>query len=804
MKRYVTIHGHFYQPPRENPWLEAVETEESAWPYHDWNERITSECYRPNGAARLLDEDGTIRGIVNNYERISFNFGPTLFSWLEEHAPDTYARIVEADSKSRERFGGEGPAIAQCYNHIIMPLANRRDRITQIRWGIADFRHRFGREPEGIWLPETAVDTETLELLLDHGIRFTILAPSQAEAVRAVGTSEWKELGTAPVDTTRGYAVPLPSGRSIGVFFYDGPLARSVAFDRLLDRGENFVTSLSARCLASSEESCLSHIATDGESYGHHHRHGDMALAWTLEKFDEIPEADITVYGQFLREHPPELEARIRENSSWSCAHGIERWRSDCGCHTGGEAGWNQQWRTGLRNALDWLRDKLAEIFESGSGPLFESPWQSRDRYIEVILDRNEESVRRWLEREMNRTPEPGETVRALQLLEMQRHSLLMYTSCGWFFNDLSGIETLQILRYAGRAIQLAQNLTGSDLESEFLGLLSQAGSNLPARGNGSEIWKADVEPGVIGLGDVAAHCAVSAVFDAVEQESEVYCYRIQSRNFTRRTAGRAELMHGEITVTSLITLETEPFEMIVLYLGDLSLSGALAPAGNGFEETLARLIPSFDQLDFMSVLRGIDELDSTKHLSIRSLFSDDQRRVLAEIQENELAEISSTWSDLYSRYVPLIQHHARLGIAFPRSMRIAAELGLTMQVRDEILAEQPDPERLASLVREASNGSMQLDRDVLIFPLQRRIVHACHALSRDRSLESLRELSRLVECARALPFDVDLWTAQTTWDHIDKEEFAARSAAANEGDAESKRWTDAFASLGEILAIRS
>ncbi|HKY08926.1 MAG TPA: glycoside hydrolase, partial [Candidatus Binatia bacterium] len=354
MNRYICIHGHFYQPPRENPWLEAIELQDSAAPYHDWNERISRECYAPNAVSRILDDKGFIVKLVNNYSKISFNFGPTLLSWLETEAAETYAAILAADRQSRQKFSGHGSALAQVYNHVIMPLANSRDRITQILWGIRDFERRFARAPEGMWLPETAVDLETLELLARFGIRFVILAPHQAARVRRSGEAAWREVKSAQIDPTMPYRQQLSSGRSVAIFFYDGPIARAVAFEGLLSQGDRFIDRLTGAFDPARDRPQVVHIATDGESYGHHHRFGDMALAYVLEQIESRGLARLTNYGEYLEAHPPSHEVEIVDQSSWSCAHGIGRWWSDCGCNSGGHPGWNQQWRTPLRNALDW------------------------------------------------------------------------------------------------------------------------------------------------------------------------------------------------------------------------------------------------------------------------------------------------------------------------------------------------------------------------------------------------------------------------------------------------------------------
>jgi alpha-amylase/alpha-mannosidase (GH57 family) len=453
--KWVCIHGHFYQPPRENPWLEAIEPQPSAHPYRDWNERITAECYRPNMAARVVDNNNQIIRIVDNYQRMSFNVGPTLMSWLELHAPDVHNALVEADAASQLRFSGHGSAMAQAYNHMIMPLASPRDRATQVRWGIADFRKRFGRSPEGMWLPECAVDTASLEALAAEGIAFTVLAPHQARAWRPPN-GEWR---TNPVDPGRAYKYALPSGRTIDLFFYDGAVAQAVAFERLLADGHKIIERMTHRGHAEGDAPTLCHIATDGETYGHHHRYGDMALAWALSQVEEGWQGTrLTNYGEFRAKVPATWEVQLVENSSWSCAHGVERWREDCGCNSGNKPGWNQRWRRPLRDAFDFLRDQVAGALDTVGALLFRDPWAARDAYIEVLLGT---SVARdqFLAKHAAHVLTVEERVRALSVMEMARHAMLMYTSCGWFFDDLSGIETIQCIQYAARVAELLADI---------------------------------------------------------------------------------------------------------------------------------------------------------------------------------------------------------------------------------------------------------------------------------------------------------------------------------------------------------
>ena len=469
----LIIHGHFYQPPRENPWTGEVEAEPNAAPYHDWNERIYAECYAPNAS-------------VNNYARISFNFGPTLLSWLERHHPDTYQHILTADRESAAQRGGHGNAIAQAYGHAILPLCNERDRLTQVVWGIADFRFRFGREPEALWLPETAANDATLALLVEQGLRYVILAPEQAKRVRV--DSEWVDVSGGKVDTTRAYRFEHPggSGRSIAVFFYDGSLARAIAFEKALTSSRGLVE----RFVHAAQRGDLVNVATDGETYGHHFKFGDLGLAHALGVEARQAGFWITNYGEYLDRKSAESVVEIEngpagEGSSWSCAHGVSRWARDCGCHTGGEAGWNQAWRDPLRVALNFLRDDAALKFEANG--LLRDPWAARNDYVSVLLD--PQAKEDFLARHAVGTLNEAERVRVFQLLEMQRSALLMFTSCGWFFSDLAGIETIHVLRHAARVIGLQEQLGFDVPRKQFLELLANAKSNRPDKGNGADIF---------------------------------------------------------------------------------------------------------------------------------------------------------------------------------------------------------------------------------------------------------------------------------------------------------------------------
>jgi alpha-amylase/alpha-mannosidase (GH57 family) len=801
-ERFITIHGHFYQPPRENPWLEAVETQDTAFPYHDWNERITVECYEPNASARILDATERIRRIVNNYASISFNFGPTLLSWLAVNAPETYASILDADRLSRQRFSGHSCAIAQAYNHIILPLANDRDKRTQVRWGIRDFQHRFGHKPEGMWLPETAVDVATLEALAAEGIKFTILEPHQAQG---------------PVDPTLPYVCKLPSGKHIAIFFYDGPISRAVAFERLLARGENFAHRLTGAFSEKRTHPQLVNIATDGETYGHHHRFGEMALAYALQFIEDNELARITNYGEQLERHPPAHEVKIAERTSWSCAHGVERWRSDCGCTTSSSPGWNQQWRAPLRNALDWLRDELAQIFEQHGRVIFNDPWAARDDYIDVILDRGEDNVTRFLDRHgvvrasgalpsPTGAPEARTTPRdrlALELLELQRNAMLMFTSCGWFFSDISGIETVQVMHYAARAIQLAERISGVELERAFLERIAPARSNHPERGTARDIYEREVIPARLDLARVAAHYAVLSLFDSFDDDTRVYCYDVTRHDFEIHKAGRARLAIGSIEIRSIITRESERFELAVLHLGETELTGGVRVVRDqtDFADVRAQLAETMEPGEISAVIRLLDQHFGGNAISIRSLFRDEQRRILHQLLNATLQEAESAFRQLHERYDPLMRFHARLGIPVPKVLQTAAEFDLNLQLR-RTLDEEPLPiAELEARLREARDEGVTLDETTLL-SFKHAIERAADRFhEHPEDLDRLEVFETLAGLVREFKIAVDLRRAQNRYFRMRNLVRPAIEASSGNGHA-AQQWLDLFDALGEELSF--
>ena len=793
--RYVCIHGHFYQPPRENPWLESVEQQDSARPFHDWNARITAECYGPNAAARILDREGYIRRIVSNYARISFNFGPTLLAWMETQAPEAYAAIIEADRRSAGVYSGHGSALAQVYNHLIMPLANARDQRTQVRWGIADFERRFGRRPHGMWLAETAADVPSLEALAEAGVRFTVLAPHQAKRVRPLATgkaelSKWEDVN-GNVDTRQPYRCNLPSGRTIDLFFYDGAIARSVAFDHLLDDGERFVDRIVAG-FDDRDGPQLVHIATDGETYGHHHRHGEMALAYALDTLEARGIAVITNYGEHLSRFPPTYEAEIVEQTSWSCAHGIERWQSDCGCTSSGPE-WSQDWRGPLRAALDWLRDELAELFEASASSLFGDPWAARDAFIDVVLDRSPSSLDGFLAANAKANLDPPSRVLALQLLEMQRHLLLMFTSCGWFFDELSRIEAVQILRYAGRAIQLAQDMGGGPYEEAFLVRLAEAKSNLVERGDGRQIYETEVRPAMVDLPKLVAHYAACGLL-GVGDSDQVYAYRVKRRHYESRHAGRAKLAVGCVDVTSRITTEQGTLSFCVLHLGDHNLSGGVRPfvGDDAYQAMADDVIAEFERGDLPEVVRVLDHKFGALTYSLRSLFAEEQRQIIGELLQETLVESESLATRLYKHHWPQIAYAVSLGHELPGPMRAAVDFMITAGLSGCLSAERVDLDQAQRLLADATRYDVKIDAEAIGYALDRvidRLTRVWEAQPFDEG--NLEELHHAVVLAQSLPFVVDLWRLQNVYHSLQRTQTPPESCRV------------AFARLGEALQLR-
>lgn len=794
--RFICVHGHFYQPPRENPWLEVVEVQDSARPYHDWNARVTVECYAPNGASRVLDADRRILEITNNYSQISFNVGPTLMAWLETGDPEAYARIIDADRESRARRGGHGNALAQVYNHMILPLATRRDKETQVAWGIADFRHRFGRDPEGMWLPETAVDTETLEVLASRGIAFTILAPHQAARVRPLRGGDWTDVRGARVDPRRPYLCRLPSGGAITLFFYDGPIARAVAFEGVLNNGEAFAGRLVDGFAKDRPEPQLVHIATDGESYGHHHPFGEMALTYALHRIETSGQGRLTNYGEYLEHHPPEYQAEILEPTSWSCVHGVERWRSNCGCRAG-HPGWNQEWRGPLRDAFDWLRVQVIRVFEREGDRLLRDPGAAREAYIGVILTRTPEAVDAFFAAHGKPELDAEGRVAAILLLEMQRHALLMYTSCGWFFDELSGIETVQVIKYAARALQLAERF-GETLEEEFIRRLAAARSNLRPWGDGAIVYRRAVRRSIVTLPRVVAHYGISSLFDSYGEEEHVFSYTVRRRDARREASAGNILATGLVTVASRITEETADAAYAVLHLGghDFQCGVRMDASEAWYEEMKTDLADAFLAQGSSAAVRMLDGRFGGSLFALPDLFLEGRRKILGLLTEERLSRFEGVYRELYEESRQLLAFMRDTEVPVPPAFLMATEYTLTRTLAQEL--RRAATEALSDRPFEIAGEMVSFDlasgwRDAE--PLLRQALegHAAR-LPSDPLGDDLTQAHRLLDLAEALGVTVNLWQVQNAYHAA-----VQRCGAGIPGQSDSGR-IEEFWRLGERL----
>ncbi len=800
-QKWVCIHGHFYQPPRENPWLEAIEPQPSAHPYRDWNERITAECYRPNTAARVINGEGQIIKIVDNYQRMSFNVGPTLMSWLQLKAPDVHDALVQADRDSVKRFGGHGSAMAQAYNHIIMPLASARDKATQVKWGIADFKQRFHRMPEGMWLPECAVDTASLEALAAEGIAFAVLAPHQAKAWRPTG-GEWR---TTAVDPGRVYKYKLPSGKTIDLFFYDGQTSQAVAFERLLSDGHHIISRMTSRGAVEGGGPTLCHIATDGETYGHHHRYGDMALAWALSQVEDGWNGTrLTNYAEFRAKVPATWEVQLLEGSSWSCVHGIGRWREDCGCNSGGRPGWNQKWRRPLRDALDWLREQVYGALESVGGTLFHDPWAARDAYVHVLLE-GDAARESFFETHSKRKLEPEDRVRALSLMEMARHAMLMYTSCGWFFDDLSGIETVQCMQYAARAAELLQFVRGGiSVESELVERLSVARSNMPDEGDGRRVWQQRVRPARIDPRKVCAHVAVHTLVEPNRSATlTIDGFRVEFVDRIERRSGRARMIAATIRVRSMLTEDATTLCFAGLHLGEQHVTGGVRPPPDPAEWTtmLQELRDSLETGDVFAAQRAIDRHFPGAQLSLGALLPGSRERVLAAVLGDAIQQAQDELDDTYDQHAPLVRWLVAHELPVPNVLHTVAEAVLRRRVLSNLGGDEASFAALRQQIAEAIEVKVSLDTPEIALAASEGLRRLIDRVAANGELEpsALETVARAAEVATRMKSSVDLWFAQNaTWRLLERlPELRRRGKAgdvrANQSATELERLARAF-----------
>lgn len=794
-EKYICIHGHFYQPPRENAWLEVIEVQDSAHPYHDWNERISAECYAPNTASRLLDQNGVIKNIINNYAKISFNFGPTLLSWMASNDPETYKAILDADQESIKNFGGHGSAIAQVYNHIILPLANKRDKETQIIWGIRDFEFRFKRKPEGMWLAESAVDLESLELLVKHGIKFTILAPRQAKAFRK-SKGIWKNASEETLDTRISYRCNLPSGNNIMLFFYDGNVAQGVAFDGLLNDGKKFADRLLSCFDDETDEPQLVNIATDGETYGHHHRYGEMALAYCLDHIERHKHSNLTNYAEYISKFNSVYEVQIHENSSWSCVHGVERWRNDCGCNSGGMPHWNQMWRKPLRETLDWLRDELIVLFEREGAKILRDPWLAREDYINVILDRNVETVRDFLGKHCLQEVQANSVLR---LMEVQRNAMLMYTSCGWFFDEVSGIETTQIMQYACRAMQLASQTTEVNLEEEFLKRLEVVPSNIPSLGNAANIYNKYVVPSKTNLQRVGMHYAVASIFEEDPESFPVFNYTTSNDVFIKKEAGEQKLVLGVTNVKSNVTRSEKKFAFAVIYLGKHNIIGniSLDMDMENFNYMSANMVVAFEEGRLGDIIGLMQTYFGPEKYTIWQLFQDEKRKIFNLITQQSMVELEGSLRRVYNRDYPLVVALANNDIPIPNAYRTTFEYILNADLVKCFQSEKISSRQVERIMTDLAKWKLNIEDTGKVERLAgesifREMKRFADHVDNHKQIERLNRLFPLLKKFNLTP---SLYKSQNLYFEISKRYI--------DESKYSSEWIREFHMLGDNLGVK-
>ena len=814
-EKFLTIHGHFYQPPRENPWLEAIELQDSALPFHDWNERINKECYNPNSVSKIVDSRNRILDIVNNYEHMSFNFGPTLLSWMEQFAPLTYERIIKADIESIGEHDGHGNAMAQVYNHIIMPLANENDKITQVKWGIRDFEYRYGRKPEGMWLAETAVDDDTLRVLEENGIKFTVLSPYQALKVRKEGDKKWTDVSWGNIDPARSYRYYIKSapGKFIDLFFYDGAISKSVAFDELLKDGNKFAKRLKDGISDCRDYPQLINIATDGESYGHHTKFGDMALAYVLQIKAKEEGFKITNFGEYLAKYRSDYEVDIKQASSWSCFHGVGRWKEDCGCSTGGHPGWNQKWRKPLRDALDYLRDELIKLFEDESPKYFvNNCWDVRNRYIDVILDRSSLSVNKFQKENFLPNLSDEDKVKAMELLEIQRQAQLMYTSCGWFFSEISGIETVQIMKYAARAMQLAAVFTKKDFEARFTEILSEAKSNISEYGTGRDIFNNFVKPSIVTTKQVASLWAISSLYQDFEDEEDVYCYKIIRDDYQKVQKGNSNFVVGHIEIRSRITMQKSNLMFALMQYSGGDFHCAIKEYSDDIEYNKMKndLIKIFMLNPLTEIIRALDENFGKDYFTLKDIFIEERRKILQRLLKDKMEKFAQIYQDMYDEGKGSIYHMQSLGLAIPDEFKIAAEYALSRRFNELIkdsngFVEPAVLQQATDINYEAKSMGIKLDKQPSNKIFSKKILQNINRLAYSFEIQQADVVLELFDYVEKLELEVDISEAQNIFFskiYMNIEDIILSSA--NTKRNSDKRFAEMLLDIGSKLNINT
>jgi alpha-amylase/alpha-mannosidase (GH57 family) len=774
---YVILHGHFYQPPREDPWTGEIDRQPSAWPAHDWNERINKECYAANAASRVLDNAGRIDALYNNYRYLSFNFGPTLMSWLKEKDPYTFHQIIQADIDSRADQNGHGNAIAQVYNHPIMPLCSDRDIVTQIEWGLRSFKSDFGRDAEGIWLAETAVNDRVADFLVRYGIRFIILSPTQAHEVRPFHSDRWHDVSHNNIDPSKPYLLKTPSG-SLNVFFYYGHIATKLSFEHLL----RSVDGLRGELLSLNDANKpvhLVHTATDGETYGHHEPFGDMCFSRLLWENETRKDFHFTNYARFLEIQPPQDEVRIKEGNdnlgtAWSCSHGVDRWRRDCGCSTGAQQGWNQKWREGFRAALDIVRDRVYETAEREGSRYLHDVWAARNDFIEVVLAGDSLSRRAatdafFAKHARNPLSEDDRTF-VLRLMEAMRCELLMYTSCGWFFAEISGIETVQDMKYAGKIFELVGELLPSDTRDRFLDTLASARSNIPDFQNGKWIFENFVEKYVY----TESHAISEYLLDLMLTRSEI------------RTGERSLCYYWGLRIDDSQSFEKDDWHITKFRLtlengmlfDESRYVAYVFRNGNSYRTFVKKFIDDslMNYLDRIiekdhprTIVRDFQEWFSRSY-TLHDVKYDVKERILEHIFRVRMAALhrKRPGEDIrIDEYLEIVSLYQELSVRIPEKDAVAIQELLNNYLLEEIEGItsrevlEYDFSGMVRVIQTAKKANLRIDYDDFLPIIRNYVLQRMNTAVLDRNVPELRNLERIIDFSNIAGIDFEKYEIQ-------------------------------------------
>lgn len=769
---YLVIHGHFYQPPRENPWTDTIEKQDSAYPFHNWNEKIIDECYLPNCYSKVVDSSNKIMHIVNNFEFINFNIGPTLFSYIEKNFPNVYKKIIEGDKLSQEHNNGFGNAIAQAYNHIIMPLAKRRDKITQIKWGVQEFEYRFRRKPESMWLPETAIDSETADLLIDEGLKYIILSPHQALKYRKLGAKDWTNVSEKPIPPYQPYRLFKKDSKGntitekyIDIFFYNAKLSNDISFGNILTNADWLADEITKNINPDLPPTQLISIATDGEVYGHHKKFADMCLSAFIKH--SAPERGIKIinFANFLNMYPPSSEVELSPGSeglgtSWSCAHGVGRWFRDCGCHTGGQPGWNQKWRKPLRDAFDKLNESLVELYEFEGKKYFKKIWEVRDDYISILLNPVQENKTKFLQKHLHSKHLLKEKSKALRLLETQKYMLYMYTSCGWFFSELSGIETLQNLKYAAKAISLASHFDEFILSSEYYDFLEQAKSNLDNRKNGRQLYQEIFKNSLYSEYNIINEFAHKCLFLKFKSNEDLYKYKIDLMDFVKKEFNSHHHLLGKIKLVNILLEEEKYF---IFYLIQKSINNSQCWIMEVTEEFKFEKSPQIvEWINNPLLNENFIKMFPKKIFSISDILFDIRLKLAKSIFAERNEELDITYQKIYNENIDFINFLKSLNLNIPKELKVITEAVLKNQIKSilsEYIKEFKEEEltKLNQVVNSLLYSNLQIESDSLKLLYNNILILRLTDFFKDDNYDEMihKQLNNLIEIGTILKIDI-------------------------------------------------